>query len=308
VKPALHGVWPAAVVPLDDGLQPDAAKAIAYCRDLLRGGCDGVSLLGTTGEAMSLGTAQRMRFMEAMASSDLPRERLMVGTGASSLADAATLTRAAFEHGFAAALVMPPFFFRDASDDGIVAFFDALFARADPPPASVLLYNFPRMSGITFHPDLVDRLAAAFPGLIAGLKDSSNDAALQREIVRRHPGFAVFPGSEQHLLGAIRAGAAGCISATVCLWPQLAQTVCTQHDAAAMERLRELRAVVSRFPLVPAVRYLVAKDRNDLAWERPLPPLLALSQSERCELDESLRQWCAASGARSKDRARRRRQ
>ena len=159
----MTGIWAAVLTPVDAEYRPDATLAAPYYAGLLARGCDGINVLGTTGEAMSFAMELRRAYMEALAASGLPLERAMVGTGAASLGDAVTLTRAAFDCGFAAALVMPPFFFRDASDDGIVAFFDALLARATPPRGGVLLYNFPRMSGIAFTPALVDRLVEEFP-------------------------------------------------------------------------------------------------------------------------------------------------
>src|SRR5262249_4097349 len=163
-------------------LRPDPRKAIEYYDSLLRDGIDGLNVLGTNGEAPSFGTGQRIRYMEAIAKGELPTQRMMAGTGATSLEDTVRLTQAALDCGFAAPLVMPPFFFRDAGDDGIVAFFAALLARLDDPGRHVVLYNFPAASGITFHAALVDRLMAEFPGAIAGMKDSSNDAQLQRDI------------------------------------------------------------------------------------------------------------------------------
>ncbi len=138
---------------------------------------------------MSFGAAQRLRFMETIASSGLPMERVIVGTGAASIADAVRLTRGAFEYGFAAALVLPPFFLRDASDDGILTFYDALITRTNPPRRGLLLYNFPRMSGVSFRPPLVARLLQHFPESIAGMKDSSNDPQLQSALLRANPDF-----------------------------------------------------------------------------------------------------------------------
>jgi len=206
---------------------------------------------------------------------------LMAGTGAASLDDAVTLTTCAFACGFAAALIMPPFFFRDAADDGILRFYAALFARANPPPRGVLLYNFPRMSGITFRPALVARLVGEFPEAIAGMKDSSNDAQLQAEILEAHRDFAVFPGSESDLLAAKRRGVAGCISGSVALWPELAQTVFRDENDAQAQRLAELRATLDDVPFIPAVRYLAARQRNDPHWERAMPPQRSLTAEER---------------------------
>jgi 4-hydroxy-tetrahydrodipicolinate synthase len=277
----IGGIWSAVLTPLGDGFSPDAARAAEYYRDLLERGCDGINLLGTTGEAMSLSAGQRASFMEALASSGLPMARAMVGTGAASLGDAVRLTQLAFECGFAAALVMPPFFFRDVSDDGIVKFFDALFSRTNPPRKSVLLYNFPRMSGITFHRALVDRLLGEFAETIAGMKDSSNDSRLQTEILARHPGFAIFPGSESDLIAAKARGAVGCISGSVALWPELAHDVfATSNEEKAAELTRK-RAALDGIPFIPAVRYLIATLRNDPAWERTMPPQMPLTLEQR---------------------------
>ncbi|HVN69034.1 MAG TPA: dihydrodipicolinate synthase family protein [Candidatus Binatia bacterium] len=279
----MRGVWAAVLTPVDDDLSPDAARAIPYYRDLLDNGCDGLNLLGTTGEAMSFDAAQRMAYMEAIASSGLPRERLMAGAGAASLTDAVRLTRCAFDCGFAASLVMPPFFYRDVSDDGIVAFFAALFARTDPPRGGVLLYNFPRMS-IAFHGGLVARLLDEFGDVIAGMKDSSNDPHLQRDVLALRPDLLVFPGSESDLLDAKRRGVAGCISGSVALWPHLARDVFESDDEAKAAELTRKRAALDGLPFIPAVRYLTAARRDDPAWERLVPPQTPLTPDQRADL------------------------
>jgi 4-hydroxy-tetrahydrodipicolinate synthase len=281
VRSGLSGVWAAVLTPLTADYSPDAARAVRCYRDLLERGCDGINVLGTTGEAMSLGVDQREVFMEAIAASGLPMERVMVGTGAASLRDASRLTRRAFEAGFAAALVMPPFFYRDASDDGIVAFFDELFGRTDPPRGSVMLYNFPRMSGITFHRALTGRLLEEFPDTIAGMKDSSNDCELQREILSWRPDQRIFPGSETDLLAAGRRGAAGCISGSVALWPELAHAVFTDGDDEKDRELSQRRAALDGLPFIPAVRYVTAVASGEPEWERALPPLQPLTPGQR---------------------------
>lgn len=268
----LSGIWAATLTPIDQDGVPDAARAAAYYMELLQGGCDGVNVLGTTGEAMSLDVRTRVDFMEGILRHGVPPARTMFGTGACALADAAALTQTASELGAAAALVMPPFFYRNASDDGILAWFDALFARVDSPPP-VLLYNFPRMSGITFHVALVDRLCAAFPGAIAGMKDSSNDARLQREILARHPSLRVFTASEEYIVASQAYGAAGCISGSVCLWPQEAANVYRTGDERAQALLAERRRALAQRRLIDGVRERVARKRGDDSWLRAIPPL-----------------------------------
>jgi 4-hydroxy-tetrahydrodipicolinate synthase len=163
-----------------------------------------------------------------------------------------------------------------------------VLARAWTPGPRVLLYNFPKMSGITFHAALLERLTAEFPEAIVGMKDSSNDRELQAEVLAGHPRFVVFPGSESYLLAAKAYGAAGCISGSVCLWPKLAAEALQVGDDSLMQQLRERREALAGVPLIAAVRYLTAKARGDAEWERSMPPLQALTERERQALDAAL--------------------
>ena len=281
-----EGVWSAVLTPIDAQLRPDPHKAIEYYDWLLHEGIDGLNVLGTNGEAPSFGTGQRLRYMEAIAQSPLPRDRIMVGTGATSLEDTVRLTQSAIDCGFAATLIMPPFFFREAGDDGIVEFFAALLARLEQPGAPLMLYNFPAASGITFHGALVDRLIAEFPNAICGMKDSSNDALLQHDILTRHPDMAVFTSSEEYLVSARQSGLSGCISGSVALWPQLSQRVWKTGEGA--DRLAELRHSVAGPRMLVRVRYLTSRTRGDDAWERPMPPLMPLTMEEKGALEAAV--------------------
>lgn len=265
------GIWAATITPVTVALAPDAPRALPYYRELLERGCNGLNILGTTGEAMSLSADQRSAYMTALIEGGLPGERVMFGTGAAALMDAVALTRTAKELGVAAALVMPPFFYRDVADDGIVRWFDTLLSRTEAPP--IVLYNFPRMSGITFSVDLVERLMHEFPKAIVGMKDSSNDAELQRAMLARHPDFVVLPGSEETLGDALAYGASGCISGSVCLWPELANDVFRTRDVERARELAEQRRTIPPTALIPAVRARIAAARNDAAWLRTMPPL-----------------------------------
>lgn len=271
----LRGVCAAAITPLDMHLRPDPAVAIPYYTSLLESGCDSLNILGTTGEAMSLSVDDRLRFMEALSGSSLPRERIMIGTGAAALGDTIRLTTAGFRLGFAAALIMPPFFFRGIPDEGVMHFFELLFEAVHPPTQGVILYHYPAMSGIAFHPDLVDKLMRDYPGLVGGIKDSSNDPALQHELHRRHDHLLVFPSSESFLSGARESGYAGCISGTVALWPELAARVWS-GDSSAQDELTRRRESFSGVSIIGGVRYVMAQRTGDLNWERCLPPLVPL--------------------------------
>jgi 4-hydroxy-tetrahydrodipicolinate synthase len=282
----LSGVWAATLTPVDAELTPDAVRAAAYYAELLTNGCDGVNVLGTTGEAMSFGIDQRIAFMQALATA-LPVDRMMAGTGAASLADAVRLARCAVELRLRASLVLPPFFFRDASLDGIVRFYVELVTAVPELAGKLVLYNFPKMSGFTFGPAAMRRLMAELPDAIVGLKDSSNDRQLQNALVTEFPQLRVFAGSEAYLPEALERGAAGCISATVGLWPELAQSAAA-GDGVAAATVARARESFTDLPLIPAMRYAVARARTDEAWLRAMPPNETLADGDRQTLERRL--------------------
>ena len=159
---------------------PDLARAVKLARYLLDNGCDGLNVLGTTGEATSFSLDERKAVMSAYKAAGLPLDRLMVGTGAAAVSDAVALTRHAAELGFAGALVLPPFYYKGVPDDGLVAYIDTLVQATADKPIPIYLYHFPAMSGLPWHVTLIKRLLESFPSRIVGLKDSSGDMAYAR--------------------------------------------------------------------------------------------------------------------------------
>src|SRR6202171_2182880 len=202
----LQGVIAAVATAVDDTGEPDCARSAALARFLLGNGCDGLNVLGTTGEVTSFSLEQRKRVMTAYRDSGLPLDRLMVGTGAASVADAVALTRHAAELGFAGALVLPPFYYKGVPDDGLVAYIETLVKATAATPIPLYLYHFPAQSGLSWHVGLIMRLLNAFGDRIVGLKDSSGDMAYAREVASISPVFKVFPSTEAVLMEA-RAGA-----------------------------------------------------------------------------------------------------
>src|SRR5215469_3252956 len=228
----LRGVIAAIATAVDDGGEPDAARCIGLARFLLANGCDGLNVLGTTGEATSFSLDQRRRVMNAYAASGLPLGRMMVGTGAAALADAIALTRHAAELGFAGALVLPPFYYKGVSDDGLVAYIDAIVSATATQPVPIYLYHFPAQSGLPWHVALIRRLLERFGERIVGLKDSSGDMDFARAAASIDPRFAVFPSTEAALPQARSGPFAGCISATANLNADLCARAYRSGDAA----------------------------------------------------------------------------
>lgn len=288
-----RGVIAATLTPLDEDLVPDTVMLQRHCRWLLANGCDGINLLGTTGEATSFAVSQRLAVMEAVAESGLPLTRFMVGTGTSALADTVTLTARAVGLGFAGALVIPPFYFKNLDEDGIFAYYATLIERVADPAFALYLYHFPALSGVPFTLPVIERLIAAYPGTIAGLKDSSGDLAYSERVARAFPQLDVFPSTEGVLLEGRRSGYAGCISATVNITAPLAGPVWSLGGVADGAELQaaaaDLRATIARYPLVAAIRHVAGVLFDDARWQRILPPLQPLTNAQAAELDAALR-------------------
>ena len=176
----LHGVIAAVATAVDGNGEPDSARSAGLARFLLANGCDGLNVLGTTGEATSFSLEQRKRVMSAYAASGLPIDRMMVGTGAAALADAIALTRHAAELGFGGALVLPPFYYKGVHDDGLVAYIEAIVNATAAQPIPLYLYHYPAQSGLHWHVALIRRLLGSFGERIVGLKDSSGDMDFAR--------------------------------------------------------------------------------------------------------------------------------
>jgi 4-hydroxy-tetrahydrodipicolinate synthase len=279
----LKGVVAAIATAVEVGGTPDCARSTALARFLLANGCDGLNVLGTTGEATSFSANQRMGVMSAYQAAGLPMDRLMVGTGAAALADAVALTRHAAELGFAGALLLPPFYYKGVPDDGLMAYIEAILKATAATPVPIYLYHFPSQSGLPWRIGLIKRLLDAFGDRIVGLKDSSGDMAYAREVASI-AGFKVFPSTEAVLMEA-RAGAfAGCISATANLNADLCAQAWRSGDAAALEAAVAVRKLFDGKQLVPGVKALLAHIHGDAAWARVQPPLYAYTGAERTAL------------------------
>jgi 4-hydroxy-tetrahydrodipicolinate synthase len=281
VQNKLNGVIAAIATAINEAGAPDERRSVALARYLLDNGCDGLNVLGTTGEATSFSVAERENLMRAYHAAGLPMQRLMVGTGAAALSDAIALTRHAAELSFAGALVLPPFYYKGVPDDGLLAYIGALVEATKDRPIPIYLYHFPANSGVPWPIPLIGRLRENFADRIAGLKDSSGDMAYARAAAAIASEFAVFPSTEAALLEARNGAFAGCISATVNLNADLCARGWRQGDAGALDTAVNIRKLFDGKPLVPGVKALLAHIHGDTAWARVKPPLIAFSAADR---------------------------
>ncbi len=294
MKNALFGgVNVAVLTPMTADLAPDLDRMAAHCRWLLAHGASGLGVLGTTGEANSLGINERIAVMEGMVARGIPPTRLLPGLGTTAITDTVLLLTKAAELGCRGALLLPPFFYKNPSEDGLFAYFSAVIeraigrARAD---LAIYLYHFPAQSAVPFTLPLIARLLAAFPGVIRGIKDSSGDFANTRAIVEHfaQQGFEVYCGDDGALHALLKIGGAGSISAasnvSSALNAAVVAHVGTPEAEAAQARLSAIRKAVTSVPLIPGLKSLMARHTGDVAWTHIRPPHLALSAAEEARL------------------------
>ncbi len=280
----LSGVWSAAVTPLHGDLTVNLEAMVAHHEWLLGNGCDGVAVLGTTGEANSFSLPERLEVIAAAARSGIAKQRLMIGTGCCALPDTIELTRAALDAGFNQILMLPPFYYKGVSDDGLFACYDSVIQELADDRMRIVVYDFPAITGLDMGTELLVRLNAAYPKTVVGVKDSSGNWDDMQAVARAIPGFRTFAGTEQYLLAALRAGGAGCITATGNATSHLCQAVYAAHlagDTAGAEAAQEVataaRLMLQAHGAVPAMKELMAQNTGNGAWRNMRPPIMPLS-------------------------------
>jgi 4-hydroxy-tetrahydrodipicolinate synthase len=282
--PQFAGVIAPVLTPFGEDGSPDAERFLAHCQWLLAEGCTGLAPFGTTSEGNSLGLDERMELLEALVDGGIEPQALMPGTGSCSLADAVVLTRHAVDLGCGGVLMLPPFYYKAASEEGLLRFFGEVIDGVGDDRLKVYLYHIPPVAQVGFSLRLIGRLIEEFPDTVVGVKDSSGDWSNTAAILDAHPGFAVFPGSEVFLLEGLRKGGAGCISATCNVGAAAIRRVYDTWrggDADALqEEITALRKAIQAFPMIPALKALIAHYRGDPGWARVRPPFEALSAGE----------------------------
>lgn len=275
------GVNAAVLTPMRADFSVDLDRMAAHCRWLLANGCNGLGILGTTGEANSLGVAERIAVMEGMVERGIPARVLLPGTGTTALSDTVLLTRRAAELGCRGALLLPPFFYKNPSEDGLFAYFSEV-ARHVGGEIRLYLYHFPAQSAVPVTVPLLARLLHAFPGVFKGVKDSSGDFANTSAYVENFAadGFEVYCGDDAALQSLLRIGGAGCITAASNVGSAVSAKVYANWDNAAGEQaqvtLAAIRKAVTSAPLIPGLKSLIARNTADPAWALPRPPHLPL--------------------------------
>lgn len=283
-------VYAASLTPLSDTLDIDHARLVDHVRRLFDHGCDGVALMGTTGEANSFSVQEREDALEAILDAGVSPDRLMVGTGCCAIPDTVRLTNHALECGVSDVLMLPPFYYKGISDEGLFATLNEVMERIDSGSCHLYLYHFPYMSAVPYSDRLIGRLLETFP--VKGIKDSSGDFAHMARMVRLYPSLKVFAGTERYLLDVLQAGGVGCITATVNVTSRLAARVAKNWRSGQARKLQDelthIRAAIEQFPMIAALKFIMERKSADSAWRNMRPPNVPLSSADAERLEGAL--------------------
>jgi 4-hydroxy-tetrahydrodipicolinate synthase len=285
----IRGVLAPVVTPFTQDLRPDAERLLRHCRWLLENDV-GLALFGTNSEANSLSVAEKEELLEQAVAAGLPPARMMPGTGCCALSDSVRLTKKAVELGAGGVLMLPPFYYKGVSDEGLYRNYAEIIERVGDARLRIYLYHIPPIAQVPITLTLVERLLKAYPGTIAGAKDSSGDWSNTEALLKQFQpeGFDVFPGSESFLLAALRGGGAGCISATANVNPApIARLAASWQGPDAEQQqagLDRVRAVYQDYVMIPALKAAIAHYGQDPAWRTVRPPLVEMQAEQAAKL------------------------
>ncbi len=290
----LSGIYCPVLTPFHEDLRPNAGSLIRQCQWLLSQNV-GLVVFGTTSEANSLSVDEKIELLDRLVDAGISPGRLVPGTGCCALSDTVKLTRHAVGLGCAGCLMLPPFFYKDVTDDGLFASYVEVIERVGNEKLRIYLYHIPPISRVGLSINLIERLVTAYPGTVVGIKDSSGDWQNTLAMLQRGwDDFAVFAGSENFLQRVMQNGGAGCISATANINPAAIDRLFAawqEPQAAEMqEQLDAVRDIVQEYPIIPALKAIVASCSNDVAWKTVRPPLMALDSGRTESLMNALDQ------------------
>jgi 4-hydroxy-tetrahydrodipicolinate synthase len=290
----INGVLSPVVTPFRKDLSPDTERWIRHCKWLLANNV-GLAVFGTNSEANSLSTDEKLEMLDRIVAAGVDPRRMMPGTGCCALTDTVRLTSYAVKKGCAGVLMLPPFYYKNVSDEGLYRNFSEIIERVGDARLRIYLYHIPPVSQVGITPALVERLLKNYSGIVAGMKDSSGDWNNTKTMLDRFSGsgFDVFAGSESFLLATLRNGGKGCISATANVNPAAIHGLFANWRSPDADRMQEdltaLRAVFQKYFVISALKATVANYGNDPEWSRVRPPLVELAKEEQDALATELK-------------------
>lgn len=281
------GVYAASLTPMHEDLSCNYQELAKHCQDLIDRGCQGIVLFGTTGEGTSFSVAEREKTVKNVVQLGIDPHRILVGISCCAIDDAATLASVAIEQQCAAVLIAPPFFYKHVDEVGVIDFYRKVIQKVNHPALRIILYHIPQCSGVPLTLHVIKKLREEFPKAVIGLKESEGNLSFTKYILAAIPDFQVFVGREPQISEAIQLGASGAISGIANAYPEL---ICSLYkfgkdhkQANNNEMIQKIVKTLSNYPIFPAIKHLVEKQKG-AAWHLLRPPLtpLTLQQSKAC--------------------------
>lgn len=288
------GVLSPVVTPFNDDLSVDPDRLISQCQWLLSQNV-GLAVFGTNSEANSMSVGEKMLLLDRLIEGGIDPGRMMPGTGCCALTDTVQLTSHAVKLGCAGSLMLPPFYYKGVSDDGLFRSYAEIIERVGSSALRIYLYHIPPIAQVGISLDLIERLIKAYPNNVVGVKDSSGDWGNTESMLQRGwDDFRVFCGSESFLLQTMQQGGAGCISATANINPAAIHELFVDWQSANADSLQQglntIRDLTQSYPMIPALKSVVAAFGGRKEWGIVRPPLVALAEPERKALVAQLKQ------------------
>lgn len=278
------GVIAPLITPFGEDGAPDFERFVSHGEWLMANGCTGLAPFGTTSEANSLGLEERMELLEELIDGGIDPTKLLPGTGMCSLTDAITLTQHAVEMECGGCLMLPPFYYKAPSEEGLFRYFSEVIEAVGDDRLKVYLYHIPPIAQVGFTLPLIGRLMKAYPDTVVGLKDSSGDWANTKSILDEYPTLEIFPGSEAFLLDGLRSGSSGTISASANVNPAALYKVYQNWQSADADALQakigNVRKVFQSLNMIPFIKAIVAHYRGDPGWAKLRPPFIELPAAD----------------------------
>jgi 4-hydroxy-tetrahydrodipicolinate synthase len=272
------GLSAALAMPFDEQGHIDTKKAIAHARWCLANGCGSVTLFGTTGEGASIGSAERGELLASFIRAGVKPSDIVVGVMANSIPDAALQAGQALEAGCRGVLLAPPSYFKGVGDDGLFDWFSGVFKAIGAGARGFYLYNIPSVTAVELSVALIGRLKSAFPGAIAGVKDSSGNWPFTQTLLAAHGELAILIGDERCLAAGVRLGGQGAISGMANICPERMASMVYEgrDDTGLTDFVNEL----VKYPVIPAVKAMVAHRSGDREWLATRAPLQNISEGD----------------------------
>jgi 4-hydroxy-tetrahydrodipicolinate synthase len=290
LRPLEDGIYAASLTPMHADLSCHSQELADHCQDLVQRGCKGVILFGTTGEGPSFSVQERLEALEQVIEEGLDPQKIILGNGGANIPETVVLALGALKCHASTLLVAPPSFFKNVSEEGVIAFYREIIHRVHNPNLRVILYHIPQFSGVPITLKIIETLRLEFPNTIIGIKESEGNLAFAKAVIKTFPGFKVFVGNERQIIEAVAHGASGAFCGLANLYPELMCSLCEQGKQSKSPNPQELEVffeALKEYHFIPAFKTLMEKKRG-AAWYNIRPPLIPLTPAQSDKFTSSL--------------------